>query len=248
MSVLLRVVPAREICLMCTSNQFRRSLCNGIPANLKPPVTKNFFKVETILNDMRHQQVIDFIFNNSYPRSSERKPTAIGQGILSLIDEVPYLLDERVSLMALDSRNDRVIGVAINSNSSLNTESLDRPSPNIGVKAYRSCLKQLQMDSNIVEKRKEKQGLDLVYLGVKECFERRGIARNLAEQSIQLAQQRKLHYIQSITFCPDTWNIFKSLEFETLKKYKLMDHWIEGVKAFPNAGPDDFVYLEMKML
>lgn len=248
MSVLLRVVPAREICLMCTSNLFRRSFCNGISANVKLPVTNDFFKVETILNGMRHQQVIDFIFNNSYPRTSERKPTAIGQGVLSLIDEVPYLLDERVSLMAIDSRNDRVIGVAINSNTSLNIESLDRPSSNIGVKAYRSCLKKLQLDANIVEKRKEKQGLDLVYLGVKECFERRGIARNLAEQSIQLAQQRQLDFIQSITFCPETLNIFKSLEFETLKKYKLMDHWIDGMKAFPNAGPDDFVYLELKML
>lgn len=247
MSVLLRLVPAREMCLMGISSPFRRSLYNAISANPKTLVTKDFFKVETILNETRHQQVIDFMFDNSYPRTSERKPTAMGQGVFSLIEEVPCLLNERVSLMAIDSSNDRVIGVAVNS--ILNqVKSFDHPSPNIGVKAYRSCLKKLQVDSNVVEKRKEKQGLDLVYLGVKEGFEGSGLARNLAEQSIQLARQKQLDFIQSITYCPETLNLFKSLKFETLKKYKLMDHWIDGVKAFPNAGPDDFVYFELKML
>jgi predicted GNAT family acetyltransferase len=246
MLVVLRVVPAREMCLYATNNPLRRSLCTGISANLKPLFTKDLFKVETILNDKRHQQVIDFMFDNSYPRTSERKPTAIGQGIFSLIEEVPYFLNERVSLIAIDSSSDRVIGVAINS--IRNTEYFERPSPNIGVRAYRSLFKKLQVDSNIVEKRKEKQGLDLVYLGVNEGFEGRGLARNLAEQSIQVARQRQLDFIQSVTYCSETLKLFESLKFETLKKYKLMDHWIDGVKAFPNAGPDDFVYFELKML
>ena len=174
MLIPLRVMPAREMYLMCTSIPFCRLLCTAISAIPKTLVAKDFFKVETILNDTRHQQVIDFIFDNSYPRTRERKPPAIGQGVLNLIEEVPCLLNERVSLMAIDSSNDRVIGVAINS--MLNVKSFDRPSTNIGVKAYRSCFKELQLDSNIVEKRKEKQGLDLVYLGVKESFERRGLA------------------------------------------------------------------------
>ncbi len=247
MAFFLRV-PERKV--VCVLKNGRPALCHGIAVSLKPDVTTfKSFQIETVLDAKRHQQVVNFMHDNSYPRNSERKLCAQGHGVINLIEEVSESLNQGVSSIAIDTRlNDRVAGVAVNNILTKFQPIVNRASPYMSVKAFRTCLQKLQVENNIFEKMKVKRGMNLIYLGVKERFERQGLARSLAEHSIQLAQQRQLDFIQSITFSSEALNLFKQLDFETLTSFKLTDHWVDGAPAFPNAGPDDFVYFVFKML
>ena len=250
MSFLLRV-PERKIACAIKTCIIHSALCHDIAVTINTDVsTSDSFKIETILDSKRHQQVVNFMHDNFYPRNSERKPNAQGNGMFSLIEEIPESLNQGVSLLAIDTNlNNQVAGVAVNNILTRFQPIIDRPSPYIGVNAYRTCLRKLQVESNVFENKNVKRGMNLAYLGVKERFERRGLAQNLTEHSIQLAQHLKLDFIQSITFCQKTLNLFEKLQFETVTSFKLIDHWIsDGIPAFPNAGPDDIVYFVFKAL
>lgn len=250
-----RLLPKPECKKTCFRGRFkssyiRRSLCHEAIFNPKASAGVGF-KVETILDQKKHQPVIDFIQDNSYPRSSERMPLAIGHGALtSLVEQLPDFLYEGVSLIATDPRQDsenQVVGVAINH--ILNpSQSFDRASPDVGVKAFRTCLQQIQASNNVFETKKVNLGMNILYIGVKERFEGHGLGQNLAENSIRLARQLKMDFVQSVVFSDKAFNILKRLEFEELKSLKLFDYKIDRAQAFPIAGTDDVVRFLFKHL
>lgn len=253
MSVFRRLLKPEfeKACFPGRPNYYRRSLCHEATFNLKNSASADFVKVETVLDVKRHQEVIDFIHENSYPRSSERKPLAIGHGALtSLFEQLPDFLHQGISLIATDPRKNRknqIIGVAIN-HVLIPSYSFERASHDIGVKAFRACLQQIQSSNNIFETKNVNHGLNIFYLGVRERFEEYELARILAENSIRLARQLKMDFIQSITFNEETFEILKRLEFDELKSSKLFEYKIDGAKAFPNAGTSDVVRFLFKHL
>ena len=87
------------------------------------------------------------------------------------------------------------------------------------------------------------------YLGVKEEFGRRGIARKLTEETIQLSRQRNVDFVQSFPTSPGTLHLFEQFGFETLSEMKLVDHFLDGQPGFPFAeSPDDFARYVVKKL
>ena len=110
-------------------------------------------------------------------------------------------------------------------------------------------LKRLQVDHDVFEQHQFKKGLDIYYLGVKEDYVRRGIARRLTEKTIALSRERQLDFIQSFPTSPGTLHLFHQLGFETLSQMKLVDHFFDdGQPAFPLAEPDDFARFVVKTL
>ena len=87
------------------------------------------------------------------------------------------------------------------------------------------------------------------YLGVKEEFGRRGIARRLTEETIRLSRQRNADFVQSFPTSPGTLHLFEQLGFETLSEMKLVDHFLDGQPGFPFAqSADDFARYVAKIL
>lgn len=223
------------------------SLSVAISQNLN--LQENLCKLERVENIHHHEKIITFIEDNFYPRESERKPIGIGHGAYSLVEEVPRLLNQGISVIAFDTTKDRIIGIAVNH---VITADLDllftQPTTNVGVKAFRNCMKKIQDEGNTFKNKKVKRGINMFYVGVKEQLQRSGLPQQLVEHSVELARIQKFDFVQSITFSPELFRLFSRLEFEKVTSISLINQRVNGAQAFPNAGPDDHLYYVYKRL
>jgi hypothetical protein len=117
-----------------------------------------------------------------------------------------------------------------------------------GRKAVLTFIKRLQNGNGIFHQHHLKTGMEIFYVGVKEQFCSRGLARYLVHQSTILACENKLDFIQSFPINRETSNLFESLEFETINEINLADHFVDGAPAFPQAGSSDVGRFVVKLL
>ena len=205
--------------------------------------------LEVARDDRQHQQLFDFVYEETFPRESVRKVMGIGHGVFSLIDKIPTFLNQEVSLMITDTKSNKVIGCAINRVVTAGKPENLLNSYNPGVKAVTTFLKRLKKNHNNFHQQHMKNGIEIFYLGVKEQYCRQGLARYLAQKSTILACKKELDFIQSFSFCSESSKLFESLNFETYNEIYLADHLIEGTPAFPQARPKvDYGRFVVKML
>ena len=227
---------------------FSRSYSSTLTVPNTVPKIDPSLHLAVIRDDRQCQQLLDFVYEETYPRESVRKVMAIGQGAFSLIDTIPTFLNQGVSIMLTDVETEQVIGCAINRIVTVGKPDIHLASHQTGRKAVISFIKRLQNGNEIFHQRHLKTGMEMFYVGVKEPFSRRGLASYLAQQSTILASENKLDFIQSFPTNRETSNLFESLEFETINEINLVDHFVDGAPAFPQAGPGDVGRFVVKML
>ena len=199
-----------------------------------------------IVDQGRHQQVIDFIYSDFYPR--ERLQYVAGltaSTYFNLVDEIVGYLNQGVSLVAVDTCTDQLVGIAVNC---ILTEmdAYDHPTTIPGQRAILTYLQRLQCGHNLFDR--FRKGLEIYYLGVGQQFCLRGWARKLSEQTIEIARQHGADFVQSFPTSPGTLHLFDSLGFDTLAEMKLIDHIVDGAPGFPLALPSDFARYVVKTL
>merc|ERR1712071_515013 len=167
------------------------------------------FQVEIVKED-RYQHVIDFVYADFYPRERLQSAAGLSAGTyFNLVDELIDYMKKDVTLIAIDPATDRVIGIALNTIiTEMETFALPPGVEEVrGQVAIMTYLKRLQVDHDVFEQHQFKKGLDIYYLGVKEDYVRRGIARRLTEKTIALSRERQLDFIQSFPTSPGTLHV-----------------------------------------
>lgn len=222
------------------------------PAHGDPPSSgpsDNFHLKRIGTQDVaHHEEVMELIRDSFYPPESVRKIPVVSQVALAgLLDaRVPGILQQGMSVAVLDDPG-RVLGVSINDLVSPNNEELHHPTVQPSVKSILSCIRQLQKSSSL----KDQRGMSIFYLAVRDRFSGRGLGRRLVQQSMDLARERQLGFLQSFSIGPDgaSSRLFDELGFVGLEGVKLAgQRQADGSPAFPHAGPDDILRLVVKTL
>lgn len=125
---------------------------------------------------------------------------------------------------------------------------------NRGQRAIVTAFERLEKDVDVFQKYSVTEGLELSYLGVREGYEGRGLARQLTQRTVDEAQRRGLQFVQSVPTCSATIGLFERMGFETLSEISFVDHFIVDGEpfspgpAFPLARPDDSARFVVKLL
>lgn len=203
-----------------------------------------------IVEENRYQDVIDFIYSDFYPRERLQSAAGLSPGTyFNLVAEIMDYMKQGITLIATDpATNNQVIGIAVNT-ILLEMDAYDSPTTHRGQRAIMTYLQELQVGHDLFQQFQYEKGVEIYYLGVKEEFGRRGIARRLTEETIRLSRQRNADFVQSFPTSPGTLHLFEQLGFETLSEMKLVDHFLDGQPGFPFAqSADDFARYVAKIL
>lgn len=150
-----------------------------------------------------------------------------------------WLLDG-VSLIALDKEDGTLAGIAINCITKKNGADWGYTQISGPLKAVLKFLGKLEEGHDIFSELETDQGLELIFLCVKEKYSKQGIARKLTEQTLEIAKELQLKFVQSIPSSPATIHLFESLGFITRSEMRCIDFRMEdGSPGFPYAEPND---------
>lgn len=208
-----------------------------------------------IPQESQYEAVLEFLFEDFV----QRERLCVTSGLASEIKEKEYdandaaelfgIMQKRLSLIAIDKRDNLVAGICIN----ISVEDLDNI-PQEEITSKRQVIH--KFTTNLEEGNRPSEvnntapiGLQLWMLGVKEIHSGKGLARALAEKTVELAQQREFNYVESIATCPATRYLFKSMGFEAKSNMKFQDFVIEDNKpGFPYATSEDWAEFTVKIL
>jgi len=157
-------------------------------------------------------------------------------------------LEEGFSLVAIDSQKDIVVGAAVNYTVSRSDQHEITSSMPIRKRFFLTIMEELKQGFDIFEELDTDKGMELCLLSVKEDYSGMGIGRRLTEETIQLARNREMKFIQSVPTAAATRHIFQALGFETRREKKFQEFSFEGLPAFPLANPDDIARYVVKKL
>ena len=245
------------------ASQYPTRLCHHdvvVSALSKPKrVTNEPFQLRLInqRDFAQHQQVMDVIRGSFYPPESARKVRGLSQAALATVldTRAPDILKQGLSIALVDIPG-RIAGVAVNNKVSRTEEMFDfyqQSTAQPSVKAVLSCLLQLQRDFSESENFSdlgESEGMNIFYLAVKDRFCGHGLGRRLTRQSIDLARERRLGFVQTFTMGTDeaSSRLFDELKFVTVGTLQLAGYQMDGAVVFPHAGPDDLLRMVVKVL
>jgi ribosomal protein S18 acetylase RimI-like enzyme len=202
--------------------------------------------------------ILEFIYEDFLPREL----LSIVSGNVSNINQsarddrfLHWLLDE-VSLVAVDTEDQTLAGIAVNfvtkkedheeenDNSTHQVTQVSRP-----LNGVLKFIEKLEEGQNLFEELNTTRGMDLRFLGVKEKYSGRGIASQLTEQTLELARNCSLKFVQSIPTSPATLHLFEKLGFETRSELKCQGFFLDdGLPAFPHASSSDKSRYVVKIL
>ena len=159
-------------------------------------------------------------------------------------------LKEGFSLAAIDQVNGNIVGVALNvlCKQSHHQDKQDYSNLPWKQQVIYSTLDSLGDDYNIFKATGTTIGLELRLLGVHEDYGGKGLATLLAKQTIRLAQEHKLGFVESSPSSPLTSHIFQKLGFKQIKRVLLSEVIFTGKPGFPYAKQEDslgFVVLKL---
>lgn len=203
-----------------------------------------------LVDASRYQQVFSYVYEDFYPR--ERIQTAAGLKKTTFFNMVPLFmqwLPQQVSFVAIDSDTNEVVGIAINF-------MLCEPfcyetslaAANFGQRAIMTFFDRLEENHDIFKLFNVAKGMELSFLGVKEGYSGRGIARELVQKTIEEATRRKLDFVQSFPTSPKTIGLHEKLGFQTLNELAFTDHYLDQIPAFPHALPNDRAQFVVKLI
>lgn len=161
-------------------------------------------------------------------------------------------LSDKVSLIAVDKKDQTLAGIAVNfiakreDHDQEKTSSVKIP---LALSAVLKFIEKLEDGHNMFVELDTDQGMDLRFLGVKEKYSGKGIARKLTVASIEIAKSLNLKFIQSIPTSKATLHLFEDLGFETRSEMKCQDFYLnDGSTGFPYATPSDVSRFVVKIL
>lgn len=200
-----------------------------------------------------YEEILEFIYEDFLPREL----LSIVSGNVNYINQsvrddrfMHWLLDG-VSLVAVDVEDQTLAGIAVNfivkkedhEGNHLFTQ-VSRP-----LSAVLKFIEKLEEGQNIFEELNVTKGMDLRFLGVKEKYSGKGIATKLTKQTLELAKDCNLKFVQSIPTSPATLHLFEKLGFETRSELKCQEFYMDdGLPAFPHASSTDRSRYVVKIL
>lgn len=207
-------------------------------------------------------RILEFIEQDFLPREclsvvSGRYDTSItgAQDTNSSKSDDRFLswLEDGVSLIALDKKDETLAGIAVNFVAKKSDHEIEEDEDVVKMPRYLSnilkFIKELEEGHSPFEELGVEQGMDLRFLGVKEKYAGQGIARKLTEATIELAKELKLPFVQSIPTSPATIHLFESLGFKTKSEIKCKGYLSnDGSPCFPLAGETDRSRFVVKVL
>lgn len=207
--------------------------------------SSDFYRSVT-LNRKRYEHATDILHRNSFPAEDVRKPFAVGLNFLDVCGEIlPCCFEESASRICYDAQIDQPIGVIINRLGK--GKDLWLPSFSIvypGAKAISTSLRVLGQQITKFHPDDATSGLQILYLGVLEAHRGKGVGRRLVSETLDFARDSGAGFVQTYTTSLEVESLFHGLGFETLGKLRLMDHFVDGSLAFPNAtGGDELSYM-----
>lgn len=208
--------------------------------------------ITTIAPESRYDEFVDYVFNDFFPRES----LALSSGLMEQLNDdfrvfIEKWLSEGISLITIDSSTDQIVGICLNyvldESSGFPTDQSDTDEIQ-PLDRIISFLNHLEEGYDAKEKFGNQTGMELLFLGTKEGYSGRGIARNLAEKAMELARTKQIGFIQCNPTAGATRHIFRSLDFETISEMKLVDYFINDQPGFPYAGPEEITQFVVKQL
>lgn len=202
------------------------------------------------------EDVIEFINNDFSKRELlfilQRPDTEDGRLPANDLQRYSNYLSHGLSFIAVHQHTQTIAGIAVNITVKADQRTRqDQTYPGVskcfipGVK----FMEKLEEVYNPFRQLNTDTGMELTFLGVRESHCKQGIARQLAEESIQLARQMGMTFVQSIATNPGTVHLFESLGFETKSEMKLVDFFMDdGLPAFPQAKSTDISRYVVKIL
>ena len=206
--------------------------------------------LEVVKDSSRFQQIIDYLYSEFYPRERLSFTAGLTRGTyFNLVGVITEYLKQGVSLVLTDPSNgDEIIGIAVNC---IATEKDTFDYPDIierGQRAVVAIIQQLENAFDPFDGTGKRRGLEMYYLGVKESYSKRGLARRLAEETLRVARENGLDFVHSTPSSPATIHLFEKMGFETKSEIKLVDFSLDGAPAFPLAKSDEFARYVVKFL
>ncbi|XP_046650337.1 uncharacterized protein LOC124341323 isoform X1 [Daphnia pulicaria] len=203
------------------------------------------------LTETRHQEFIDFIYREFFPR----EPLALASGLAGktnpkTIETFVQWMGQGVSLVAIDPESDRIVAGALNCfvNKAQDLFDVDYSCMEEEDRCIWKFLDQLEIGYDIFEQLKVDRGMELVFLCVQATHTGQGLARRLTEETIAVAHRIGMPFIKTNPSTPVTCHLFESLGFETISEMKLVDFLLDNKPAFSHAQPDDITRLCVKQM
>jgi len=201
----------------------------------------------TIVGKERYGDVVDFVYKDFFSRETLAQCIGLDLKPISKFNlDINNWLSHGVSLVAIDPRTDQIVGICVNYIMADDDEPIETESRKL--ERIFKFLGHLEEDYNVHERLGVQRGMELLFLGVKEEYCGRGIARKLAEKAIELARSQGIEFIVTNPTAAATCHLFHSLGFETIREMKLIDYFVKGQPGFPYATGNEITRFCVKKL
>ncbi|XP_006812766.1 arylalkylamine N-acetyltransferase 1-like [Saccoglossus kowalevskii] len=145
-----------------------------------------------------------------------------------------------VSVVAVDTTSNKIIGVASSIIVNSNPEPLDIPTEVLKmyepIYALIDKMQKVFHDSPTYKNNPGSKVISAMKLGVHPKYTGRGIGTKLRQATTDLAQSRGYHFVTAVATAPESQRIYQKLGFQQLYDLKYCDFEMKGNRPFAQLG------------
>lgn len=208
-----------------------------------------------IPKESQFEAVMNFVLEDFLQRERCCVASGLSSEILQREDEISKniiikSLQEGLSFVVINQHDQSVSGICINvsqNDSDVHEDMSKLLRSHQTIMTFAATVKNENKEFEVFKK--DKRGLHLWMLGVKQIYSGKGLARLLAEKTVELAQKQGFDYVESLATAPATLHLFSSLGFQKKSEMNFQDYILEdNTPGFPFATPEDLARFTVKLL